>query len=245
MVTPLDPRDYTDPYIANYSRVPPAGSGVCPVCHSGPHLGLTICSSCVQTMGQVTQPTDLVVPISLYEVQGQLWHTLRYYKDGPTEDTRRNFGTHVAATLARFLDRHRGCIERRMQSPFTVVTTVPSSGSRAGIHPLETAVRRVSSISALYRTTLRKGPVPITHNSANDRGYEVVTPVSGEHILLIEDTFTSGARTQSAASALQLAGATEVAVLVVGRVIYPSWNDACSAIWAARHPFTFDRCCLE
>jgi hypothetical protein len=43
-------------------------------------------------------------------------------------------------------------------------------------------------------------------------------------ILLIDDTFTSGARLQSAASALALAGATVVAAFTLGRFIRPDYN---------------------
>ena len=71
MSPPLDPRDFTDPYIRSFARVPPAGDGVCRVCHGGPGAGFTICSSCYKTTGQVTHPADRVVPITLYEVQGQ------------------------------------------------------------------------------------------------------------------------------------------------------------------------------
>jgi phosphoribosylpyrophosphate synthetase len=174
-----------------------------------------------------------------------MWHTLRHYKDSPSEDARTRFGDQVAATLARFLGLHRSCIETALGSPLTGVSTVPSSGSRSGTHPLEAAVRRVSSIGNLNTIPLRRGSALTTHNSASDAGYEVVDDATGHHILLIDDTFTTGARSQSAASALGLAGASSVAVLAIGRVIDPTWNDACAEIWSKRHPFDFGVCCLE
>src|SRR5258708_13405134 len=73
---------YTDPNLATYTPVPAAGPGVCGVCHSGPRPGNGVCHSCEQVMRQVSYPTANVVPISLYALNGPLWHVLRYYKDG-------------------------------------------------------------------------------------------------------------------------------------------------------------------
>ena len=66
-------------------------------------------------------------------------------------------------------------------------------------------------------------------------------------MILVDDTFTSGARIQSAASALALAGANVVAAVTIGRVINPRFNDATAELWAdARGTrFDFDVCCLE
>jgi orotate phosphoribosyltransferase len=46
--------------------------------------------------------------------------------------------------------------------------------------------------------------------------------VSGEDVLLVDDTWVSGASAQSAAAALKLAGARRVAIIVLGRHIDPS-----------------------
>jgi adenine/guanine phosphoribosyltransferase-like PRPP-binding protein len=73
--------------------------------------------------------------------------------------------------------------------------------------------------------------------------------VSGRRVLLIDDTFTSGATFQSAAARLALDGATVVAGVVIGRVIstgdarYPERDE----FWEERRlvRFSFDRCCHE
>lgn len=64
---------------------------------------------------------------------------------------------------------------------------------------------------------------------------------------MIDDTFTSGARAQSAAAALHQAGAHVVAVVPVGRVINPGHAVHVLAYWAALSAQSFDagRCCLE
>jgi hypothetical protein len=242
----VGPAEYTDPYLETYTQVPKAGPGVCRVCHSGPNDDYAICFSCDRTMSQVTFPTELVVPISLYKVPGQLHHVLRNYKDGPAAPVLRN---QVAAMLARFLGRHRGCIERALGAPIDVVMTVPSTRLplRTGVHPLQLAVQQVRTLNELHRVGLRRGPAPVGHLLANDRAFIVEIDVSGLTILLVDDTFTSGARAQSAVSALVFAGATHVSVLTVGRVIDPTFNDNSQRIWrwARRRPFDFSKCCLE
>lgn len=99
-----------------------------------------------------------------------------------------------------------------------------------------------------YEPLLVPGTIAVGHNSANDAGYRVTRHLSGERVLLVDDTYTSGARAQSAASALSIAGAHVVAIVPVGRVINPAaehvttwWNDR----QAERFRFTFDTCCLE
>ena len=158
MVTHLDPRDYTDPYLATYAFVPPAREGVCIVCHTGAPPGSPTCRSCKETMSQVSHQTELVVPITLYRIPSQMWTVLRGYKDGYSETERTAHGVRVAATIARFLDVHRACIESVIGEAITLVTTVPSSRGRVGVHPLERAVRRASSISDLYASVLSRGP---------------------------------------------------------------------------------------
>ena len=47
------------------------------------------------------------------------------------------------------------------------------------------------------------------------------TDLTGEHVLLLDDTWTSGSRTQSAALTLRRQGAAHVSVLVIGRYLKP------------------------
>jgi len=49
--------------------------------------------------------------------------------------------------------------------------------------------------------------------------------MDGKRILLIDDTLTTGATAQSAASALSNGGATVVGILTIGRMIKPSFSE--------------------
>jgi orotate phosphoribosyltransferase len=85
------------------------------------------------------------------------------------------------------------------------------------------------------------------HNRASDQGYIVPGSVEDLSVLLVDDTFTTGARAQSAASALQLSGARLVAMVAVGRVIAPDFSAETKALWdgVSAGRYDFDVCCLE
>lgn len=238
---------YTEANLDAYTPVPAAGPGVCAVCRSGPGPGLAVCRSCTEVMRQVSYPTPNVVPISLYTLDSQLWHVLRYYKDasGPGSEL---FALQVAAILARFAARHLRCVARLLGGDPGVVTSVPSTRpeERPGRHPLETAIARARPLASRHVPLLVRGPASVDHKLADDEAFTVSRRLRGERVLVVDDTLTSGARLQSAVSALRLNGASAVAAIVVGRVIDPDWNDSCRRIWdrARAAPFSFDQCCL-
>lgn len=198
-------------------------------------------------MRQVSHPVTNVVPISLYTLNSQLWHVLRNYKDGSGR-TAELLATQVAAILARFTALHLRCVAAVLGGDPAVVTSVPSTRPqpRPGRHSLETAIMRVGRLAPLYRPLLAPGPVYVDHNLADDEAFALPRRLSGERVLLLDDTFTTGARLQSAASALRLNGASAVAAVVIGRVIDPEWNENCRRIWdqARETQFTFGQCCL-
>jgi orotate phosphoribosyltransferase len=58
-------------------------------------------------------------------------------------------------------------------------------------------------------------------------------------VLLLDDTWVSGASAQSAAAALKLAGARHVAVVVLGRHVNPA-DPASAALLDSLHPARYD-----
>src|SRR5947209_4590027 len=207
--------EYTDPYAAAYTPPPVAGPGVCDVCHSAPFGDEARCWSCRQTTGSASRPIDLVVPISLYELGGQLHTVLKDYKRSSDVDVRNQHRLQVAATLHRFLRDHGDHVRTAAGGDWNTITIVPSKQERADPHPLEQVIMMGRSIRALYRSLLEPWePDTIERARASDRGFRPTTIVRGLRILLLDDTFTSGATLQSAASALAQGGATVVAGVV-------------------------------
>jgi phosphoribosylpyrophosphate synthetase len=198
-------------------------------------------------MQGVTHPIALVVPISLSKTDEQFHHVLRSYKGSPFPPIRRQFAIQLAALTARFLGSHEQCIIAASGARCDTVTTVPSTAGRPGEHPLVDVVGMVRVLHSRYANLLAPGPVEIGHNHSDNRGFTASAEAEGRTILLLDDTFTTGARIQSAASALQLAGARVPAALVVGRVINPEWSTSSKELWeqARKTAFSFDRCCLR
>lgn len=227
--------------------VPPIQPGVCRICHAWPRPGFATCLSCSRVTGQLRHPCTTVVPVSLSIVPGPLHTCLRAYKDGDSSLVRRRASVKVVALLARFLHDHRDCLECRAASRWDVVTVVPSSTGRPGRHPLEDAIGLVPWLARQRRLLLAAGPARPSHNRATDAGFSVHPAARGTRVLLVDDTYTTGARAQSAASALARAGARVVAIVPVGRVVDPGYaaHVADSWRWWSAQPFRFDTCCVH
>jgi hypothetical protein len=169
-------------------------------------------------------------------------HLLYSYKNGP-EQLRGRLLPRVAALLARFLQNHGACIGAR-----DTITIVPSSKGRPGLHPLMQALMMVRDLASDTEDLLRPGSQPAGHLIARDESFTAVTRLDGQRVLLVDDTFTTttGAEIQSAASALQLAGAIIPAAVVIGRFINPGFSESAQRLWerAEARPFNFDACCL-
>lgn len=246
-------REVTDPHIGIYTSVPRPAPEICPICRRPRPEKYPLCTSCQTTIHAVSRPIKLVVPISLYLGLSQLHDVLRGYKDPEqlklSDDQEKRFGLIVSATLARFLHLHKPCMEAAADTAWDTIVPVPSTQDRQGRHPLETALARVPSLSSFVNPVLAAGEVAITHNRPSDEGFRIKSLVKGQTILIVDDTFTSGASIQSAASVLSLAGANVAAALVLGRYVTLSQEFMPSRAWwnghRESHPFTFDTCVVH
>jgi hypothetical protein len=194
-------------------------------------------------------PIELVVPISLYRVGEQLHTVLKDYKRSPNARVRERHLLQVGSILHRFVAQHRGCIEGASRE-WETVTIVPSKTPSADPHPLETAIMLSDPLASEYRRLLEPDEVStIGRATASDTGFRVTEDVADLDVLLIDDTFTSGATFQSAASALGLAGARVAAGVVIGRVVDTSNDDYPEKLelWEQQRAelFSFETCCLE
>jgi len=237
----LDPLDSA---LAACTWVPPAGDGVCETCHAAAPAGRRRCFSCFRTTAQVSSPAAAVVPISLYRTGDDLWHALRHYKDGRASE-RGRLRRDLSRLLSRFLRRHLACVAPGAP-PTWRITAVPPTRRRARRRPVEGLIRRSRWLRRRYVRTLRTVRAP-GHRQASDRAFQVIADVAGMELILVDDTYTTGASVQSATSALRLAGATVVGVVVIGRVVNPDVHPGEARLWAEarRRKFRMDQCCLE
>jgi phosphoribosylpyrophosphate synthetase len=172
---------------------------------------------------------------------------LRDYKDSSSQRVRERLAPRVAGLLGRFIALHGDCIARAAGERWDAVVTVPSGHGRGGPHPLEDAVRLVVPLKNELVPALEPGPSPVEHNEARDDGFTVNRDVTDLRVLLIDDVMTSGSALQSAASALQIAGARVVAAAPIGRYVKPDFSEHTRAMWdeVRQDDFSFDNCCLE
>ena len=130
----------------------------------------------------------------------------------------------VLALLLAFLTDHGPCVwQRAGMPPPDRLAVVPTGAGRPGPHPL---LRLVSPYLRLPGCSLALRPGRQGRDLDLDR-FQVLARPAGASVLLLDDTWVSGASAQSAAAALKLAGARHVAVVVLGRHVNP--DDAASA----------------
>jgi predicted amidophosphoribosyltransferase len=202
-------------------NVLPIGAGVCVWCHR-PILGdLQTCLGCKS----LPQHLDLVVPIT-YAIRGAPIHlALRSYKRPHPPRLRVASALLVARVLHRFLSQHGGCAARAVGiDRFDLIATIPSSNQLRDRR--DAAFRRLVEIALPLGGRHRRLLTPtggVHGRQFSERRYRATEPVRGRAVLLLDDTWTTGGHAQSAAHALREAGASKIALVVVGRYLRPDW----------------------
>jgi predicted amidophosphoribosyltransferase len=226
---------------ANFMLRPRAGSGVCASCFDLTNGG-TRCYHCSHDAAFV----DAMAPIS-YSIGGeQLHHALGGYKRY-TGTPARYLAAGLAAVLWRHLDDHEACLARAVAvDRFDLVTTVPSSDAdRDETHALHRLVGQlVKPLRPRYERLLRRTDTAVTAHRFSAERYRANAGLGGRKVLLIDDTWTTGANAQSAAAALKAAGAQRVAVVVIGRYLNREWGHNDRQLRRLPQPFDWGHCAL-
>jgi len=196
----------------------PAARGLCGVCRGPVRTGSARCYQCqLQAECAPDGLADLVVPVAYAPKGGQHAQRLWRYKSG-----REGAGDAAAALrllLLAFLGEHGSCLWREagVAGP-SHLAVVPSGRGRQGPHPLRALVGPYLS-APWAPMTARPGAGP---SRDLDPGRFQAKPAPGATVLLLDDTWTSGASAQSAAMALRQAGARAVFVVDLGRHLTPA-----------------------
>jgi len=230
-------------------QVPPAGDGVCAVCHSSVYDGYNVCYPCKDASRKLGPLClDAVTFLSLAPAGEQMARDLYTYKRSGVPDTLRAARTvGLSAALWRWLAKHEGCLATAVGRGFDLVTTVPSASGRTDEHPLTAiAGRIVVGTADRFRLVLELNRTDVeSREQAADR-FITTADVRGRTVLVIDDTWTTGANMQSASAALKQAGATSVGGVAIGRWFAADWRD--NAAWlkeAKRRDWSWDICCIE
>jgi predicted amidophosphoribosyltransferase len=229
---------------APYDQVmvgPRGGPGVCVTCFNLID-GYERCYACAYGKSVL----DAIAPISYSVAHEPLHHALFSYKRlrGRLAD---RFGAQLAAILWRYLERHEQCLARAAGvAELELVTTVPSGDRhRDRQHPLRTLVaERLDPTHGRYERLLVRSAFEVGPRVFDSLKYLAVRPLDGESVLLIDDTWTTGANAQSAAAALKAAGAGKVAAVVIGRHVNREWHDNDRRLGRLGDRFDWARCPL-
>jgi hypothetical protein len=215
--------------------VPDPGPGVCRVCR-GPVPGdRRVCFACGVVARRLGRPLAPVVPARLCPLPGPLYTVLLGYKESPVYEARLRFGALVRALVRSFLLGRGDRLEAMAGGAFDLVVLVPST-HRPGVAPLGRVGGLGHDVAAalpaarwaadlLQRAEAAGGPPPVAHMRPDPAAFTLDAPgraaVSGARVLLLDDTYVSGARSQSAAATLARAGARCTLIAPLGRVLRP------------------------
>ncbi|MDQ1206605.1 hypothetical protein QE377_002964 [Microbacterium sp. SORGH_AS 862] len=219
----------------------------CVVCTGSRDLPANpVCNSCRELRGVAGEwrVANLVVPLSYAcEVNAQFRQDIRNYKDGWPKDVQAEPLYRLSALTWHFFYRHVQCVEA-VGGPVDHIVLVPSGipGSRPDGHPLAALAR----FAPRHWNELRIERTANARERVIDTGsLELRPPVdlTGRHVVVFDDTFTTGAKSQSVAAVVRDAGARFVTILVVARVLNLGWAPTAELLQKhPRQPWDGERC---
>ncbi len=196
--------------------------GVCAACRGPARPDYLRCFHCgLHAESAPGLLADAVVPVSYAMKGGKLAHNLWIYKStlagaGPA-------GAALLALLMVFLRDHCGCAWRLAGGGApTHLAVVPSTRGRPGPHPLQGLAAPFLALPwANLAMRVRPDPPNLDDRDLSLDLFTAPRKLPHARVLLLDDTWTTGSRAQSATAALKLAGAARVVVVVVGRHLGP------------------------
>jgi hypothetical protein len=197
----------------------------CRTCRGPVQAGFARCYQCDLAHARYAGLlADVVAPVAYAVKGGRLAGDLWRYKSGAAGAT--EAGVRLTAMLARFLREQGGQVWRAagMAVGPELAAIVPSGQGRPGPHPLLGIVASCVGVPIVPLSTA-PGAAARARGLADGvaAGWLTVgAAVAGADVLLIDDTWVSGASAQSAAAALKAAGARRVALVVIGRHVDPA-----------------------
>ncbi|MCL2582293.1 MAG: hypothetical protein FWE35_07540 [Streptosporangiales bacterium] len=198
----------------------------CPTCRvcRGPVLpGYALCYQCDQAR-QVAGGllADAVAPVAYAVKGGDLARDLWRYKSERDRDDQA--AARLREMLASFLVTYGDRVWKaaRMPGKPRGLAVVPSGQGRPGSHPLLALAEPAAALPVISLSVRAGHAVHGRYVSTDWLRVDGRVQIAGADMLLIDDSWVSGASAQSAAAALKLAGAARVATIVLGRHLDPA-----------------------
>lgn len=231
----------SDQIAAELVPIPADAPDVCPLCRSGRIGPGQLCWSCTRTSAQVNNPCDLIIPISYYTTPSPLRDRMHAYKEDADPAVRKEQARIVAAVLARYVAEHHAALIARC-GEWDAVVAVPST-HHDGAPALQTAIEANFPYAlGPFARYLARGPDVMKPHQASPNKFVLTVDegLTGRRVLLVDDTFTTGASIHSAHDALVAAGATVIAAVVVTRKINPDERYGTDLLWERQTTISFD-----
>lgn len=170
---------------------------------------------------------NLVAPLFYAVREGQSGHMMRNYKAVPPVPV---LGRRLRNLLHLAFTTHLPCISRSVGLEPAAWSVVPSTHAPRAAHPFrQVAVDVLERFDPLRQieVTLEPGPnfAPTPRRYVSGM-WKVADsgPTEGRHVLLLDDTWTTGGNAQSAAATLRNAGARAVTIMPMGRWLDPEYT---------------------
>lgn len=191
---------------------------VCSLCR-GPVSGYARCYGCKELRDAAPFPLEgRVVPMSVAPSPGPWYSRLATYKTFHPEHM-----AVLASLTYLFLVTHQRRIAELLGGDFDHLAVVPSTrGVQAETQPLRRVLSMVEALEERASTPLRHVPGrKIARQSFAPDAFTCDAGVRGGRIVLLDDTWVTGAKAASAAGALYQAGAEAVLILPIARRVQP------------------------
>lgn len=197
----------------------------------GAPFGSVLCTECTGATGGASRHMDAedagrCLAATVYE--GVVPRIIRAYKDGGE----RRLAGPIAELMVDAAEHAETCAPERFGSLLSgadAVTFVPATAAayaRRGFDHMEAIARAVAEVSdkPLVDALVKYGHADQRSFGREERQlhstglYDVVTPVAGMRLVLLDDVITTGSTMRAARGALMEAGAYPVDALVLARV---------------------------
>ena len=183
--------------------VPAPGPGVCARCHGPARDGAPECWCCRRVgavLGEAPGTGPPATALALCRPGDALHGALRRYKDAPAVEARRHHVALLGAMLSDFF-AHGAEGLRAGHGAWQAVAVVPSSArGSATTAPFMNVVDSVVSLRGTARVALRRGPGRAGHLAPARDAFRLLGPPPDGGVLLLDDTWVTGARARSAAA---------------------------------------------
>jgi hypothetical protein len=187
-------------FLRNVIRQPKITCRVC----AAPVDGFDCCWRCEQAR-RIGGVADVVAPLT-YAIAGTRSAALvRDYKNHPARSVRESHGAVINGLVRLGITRHERCIGCAVGLAVSCRLIIPSLTGRPGRHPLAELAHPIHAASDAV--ALMPAPDARCDRAINDKFVlQPAARLDGQHVLILDDVWTTGSNAQSAALAVPAPG---------------------------------------